>query len=93
MISPLAASKSKQSSIDKATSCTFALNATLIVLGFHKKRNSTFPPSEASPGLLVKARLPIVLTEAGITMEVSLLDSNATSPIYVRESGSVRDEI
>ena len=93
MISPLAASKSKQSSIDKATSCTFALNATLIALGFHKKRNSTFPPSEASPGLSPKARLPIVLTEAGITMEVSLLDSNAPSSICTRDSGSVRDEI
>ena len=87
------ASKLKQSSIDKATSCTFALNATLIALGFHKKRNSTFPPSEASPGLLPKARLPIVLTEAGISMDVSLLDINAASPIYVRESESVRDEI
>ena len=87
------ASKSKQSSIDKATSCTFSLNAILIALGFHKKRNSTFPPSEASPGLSPKARLPIVLTEAGITMDVSLLEKNAALPIYARESESVRDEI
>lgn len=49
----------------------FASQATVTLLGSPLKRPSTFPPSEARPGLLEKADVPILVTEFGIVIEVN----------------------
>ena len=90
----MAVSKSKHfAGVQGDTSWIFASDATLTALNSPLKRPSTFSPNEASHGLLLKAYVLIVVTEVGISTDVSLFAWNARRLICVSVSGSVSDEI
>jgi len=90
----LAVSKSKHfAGVQGDTSWIFASDATLTALGSPVKIPFTFHPKDESPGLLLKAYVLIVVTEVGISTDVSLFAWNARRLICVSVSGSVSDEI